>query len=330
MRQPSNQRVSEKNAIDCSFDLAWQALLDASDTLHEKLDRKQTCCFRLERSGTLQRSVSENTHWSIAWQPNTGWITSSRLPTPIRDLFDLYLAACSASADYPSAIAHLGQSLDGHIATHAGDSYYVTGQENILHLHRMRALCDAVVVGAGTVAADDPQLTTRLVPGDNPVRVVLDPKGRLGGNCRVLSDGQAPTLLMCAEAHVRQSSLGSDFVQVIGIPERQGRLALDVVLSVLHRRGLYSIFVEGGGITVSNFLEAGLLNRVQIAVAPLIIGSGRTGLQTAPTRYLRDCLRPRHRVFRLGQDILFDCDLDAAYPLADASQLSMQAPLRII
>ena len=330
MRQPPRLRVADENKIEYSADFTWKALLMASDRIGEQLDRKHICFFRLERSGVIKRTVPQDTHWSFAWQPCKGWFTSPRLATPLRDLLDLYLAVCGVSAEHPLAVGHLGQSLDGHIATHAGDSYYVTGQENILHLHRMRALCDAVVVGAGTVAADDPQLTTRLVPGDNPVRVVLDPKGRLGGNCRVLSDGQAPTLLMCAEAHVRQSSLGSDFVQVIGIPERQGRLALDVVLSVLHRRGLYSIFVEGGGITVSNFLEAGLLNRVQIAVAPLIIGSGRTGLQTAPTRYLRDCLRPRHRVFRLGQDILFDCDLDAAYPLADASQLSMQAPLRII
>ena len=84
-----------------------------------------------------------------------------------------------ARAARPITIGHLGQSLDGFIATHSGDAISVTGPENILHLHRLRALCDAVVVGAGTVAADNPRLTTRLVAGSNPVRVILDPACRL-------------------------------------------------------------------------------------------------------------------------------------------------------
>ena len=74
---------------------------------------------------------------------------------------------------------YVASSLDGFIATPGGDSRFVTGPDNILHLHRMRALSDAVVVGAQTVAADDPRLTTRMVPGDSPVRVVLDPRRRL-------------------------------------------------------------------------------------------------------------------------------------------------------
>ncbi|MBC7991971.1 MAG: dihydrofolate reductase family protein, partial [Rhizobacter sp.] len=69
-------------------------------------------------------------------------------------------------------VAQLGQSLDGCVATHSGDSYFVTGPQSLLHLHRLRALCDAVLVGAGTVAADNPQLTTRRVPGASPTRVV--------------------------------------------------------------------------------------------------------------------------------------------------------------
>ena len=96
---------------------------------------------------------------------------------PRHALIDLYLPICSATGARPITVGHLGQSLDGFIATHAGESQFVTGEENILHLHRMRALCDAVVVGAGTVAADDPQLTTRHVSGPSPLRVVLDPTG---------------------------------------------------------------------------------------------------------------------------------------------------------
>ena len=87
---------------------------------------------------------------------------------PRRAMIDLYLPICSATDAHPITVGHLGQSLDGFIATHAGESQFVTGEENILHLHRMRALCDAVVVGAGTVAADDPQLTTRHVSGAEP------------------------------------------------------------------------------------------------------------------------------------------------------------------
>ena len=98
-----------------------------------------------------------------------------------------------------SRIAHLGQSLDGYIATASGDSYYVTGPDNVRHLHRLRALADAIVVGAGTVARDDPQLTVRHVEGPNPVRVVLDPAARLDARRRVFSDGAAPTLVVHAD-----------------------------------------------------------------------------------------------------------------------------------
>src|SRR5471030_3393847 len=119
---------------------------------------------------------------------------------PRKALFDLYLPICRATAARPMAIGHLGQSLDGFIATHAGESQWVTGEENILHLHRLRALCHAVVVGAGTVAADDPLLTTRLVPGPNPLRVILDPARRLGADHRVFNDDTAETLYVCARS----------------------------------------------------------------------------------------------------------------------------------
>ncbi len=220
--------------------------------------------------------------------------------------FDELYGALRAASSTPLTIGHLGQSLDGFIATRSGDSRYVNGRGNLLHLHRMRALCDAIVVGAGTVAADDPQLTTRLVPGPNPIRVVLDPDRRLGGDYRVFTDGAAPTVLAC-RAGLADRQQGA--AEVLAVPEADGAFDLAALLVALHARGWRRVFVEGGGRTVSSFLAAGLLDRLQLAVAPFLIGEGRPAIRLPPPERLRDCRRPSHRVYRMGDDILFDCDL---------------------
>jgi riboflavin-specific deaminase-like protein len=214
----------------------------------------------------------------------------------------------------------MGQSLDGFIATHAGESRWITGEENILHLHRLRALCDAVVVGAGTVAADDPQLTTRLVSGPSPLRVVLDPARRLGAHHRVFQDDSAETIYVCANGLTRERETHVGLAQICGVDvrgvdEAAGPLDVAQVLGMLRARGCSRIFVEGGGVTVSMFLEAHLLDRLHLAIAPLIMGEGRPAIRLAAPAVLGDCHRPRCRVFRMGADVLFDCDLTSPEPV---------------
>mgnify|MGYP000676818670 CR=1 FL=1 len=101
-----------------------------------------------------------------------------------------------APADRPFVVGQLGQSLDGRIATRTGDSRYVNGACALDHLHRLRAAVDAVLVGAGTIAADDPQLNVRRTPGRNPARVALDPSGRTGAQVRWLADDGARRILV--------------------------------------------------------------------------------------------------------------------------------------
>jgi riboflavin-specific deaminase-like protein len=245
----------------------------------------------------------------LGWNAAECHGASEAAPAAARPLLDLYAPLCTARPGRPLTVAHLGQSLDGHIATSTGDSYYVTGPDNVRHLHRLRALCDAVVVGAGTVARDDPQLTVRHVEGANPVRVILDPRGQLEPRHRAFTDGQAQTLVVHAEGE-RTASPG--VAEVLRVPLAGGRLRLDLLLAALHARGLWSVFVEGGGATVSAFLEANLLDRLHVAIAPLITGSGRPGLTLPAREKIADCLRPQHRIFTMGGDVLFDCDLRAA------------------
>lgn len=232
-----------------------------------------------------------------------------------RPWIDLYRPVCEGGRDTPFVIGHLGQSLDGFIATTVGDSNYVTGEENIRHLHRLRALCDAVVVGAGTVANDDPRLTTRLVSGESPLRIVLDPRRRLPQSHRIFQDGEARTLrVSCApvEGGFGAQLCSGRHEELLLRADPDGGLDLRAMLSALAARGCRRLFVEGGGETVSSFLAADLLDRLHIAVAPLIIGNGRPAIRLAERERLGDCLRPTARIYRMGRDLLYDFDLRCA------------------
>ncbi len=289
---------------DRTLEIAWRSLLAIAG-------RGENAAHTLASSVSLEPDAKR----LLQWSEGRGWQSRSDIDPVLSDFLDLYLPLCQKESGREAVgdslvVAHLGQSLDGCIATHAGDSQFVTGHENIIHLHRMRALCDAVIVGAGTVASDDPRLTTRLVPGRSPVRVVLDPRRRLRTGHKVFVDAMAPTLLCCAKKQTVPTRLGQ--AEVLALPTDGGELDLQALLDALARRGLRRLFVEGGGVTVSEFLARGLLNRLQIAVAPLIIGRGRTGVTIPACDALDQALRPDCRVYRMGGDMLYDFDLSAA------------------
>jgi riboflavin-specific deaminase-like protein len=259
---------------------------------------------------------------TLLQSPGAGWQLHPHGSAADQAAFSPYKALLDANTatatDHTWLLAQLGQSLDGCIATRSGDSCFVTGQASLRHLHRLRALCDAVLVGAGTVAADNPQLTTRLVPGANAARLVLDPAARLDGQARLFHDAQAPTWWLCDSTHAPQAQarLGSARVggaTVLAVPGLGDTdLGPARLVQALQRLGLRCVLVEGGGVTVSRLLAAGCLDRLHLVIAPVLIGAGRPGLRLPQQHALMaGCPRPPSRVFALGADQLWDLDLRA-------------------
>ncbi|WP_420405858.1 RibD family protein [Nisaea sp.] len=217
--------------------------------------------------------------------------------------WELYRDLAAACAGRPAVIAQVGQSLDGRIATESGHSHYVNGPESLDHLHRLRAIADAVVVGATTAFLDNPRLTTRRVPGPNPVRVVIDPHGRVPESHALLTEPDAETLLVTS---VSRAGLRAH-CSVLDTSGGDRRVVPRLLLSTLRARGLRTILIEGGGQTISGFLSEGLIDRLQVSVAPMIIGSGRPGLVLPAIESLDTALRFESRTYPLGKDTLFDC-----------------------
>ena len=214
-----------------------------------------------------------------------------------------------ADPSKPFVVAQLGQSLDGRIALPSGESRYINGAAALDHLHRIRAAVDAVIVGAGTVLADDPLLTVRRVAGENPVRVIIDPNGRLGSRHRCLAlDGTRVIVLRKKGCEITPAAGG----EAIFLDSSGSGFECRSIVSTLFGLGLRRILVEGGATTVSRFFEERQLDRLHLLLGPVFLGAGVSSFNLSAPSRLSDAIRVAPDIYPLdGGDILLDCDLRA-------------------
>lgn len=203
-------------------------------------------------------------------------------------------------------LGQLGQTMDGRIATATGQSKYINGKSGLTHLHQLRALVDAVVVGVGTALADNPQLNVRMVSGRHPARVVIDPKAKLQSDARVWDPDGARRLWIVAEGVDVPAPEG---VEVIRLTLDGGRMLPQEILTNLRAQGMHRVLIEGGAETVSRFLQAGCLDRLHLIVAPILMGSGRASLNLPAIEHMDQAMRLDVRTHLLENEVLFDCDL---------------------
>ena len=242
-------------------------------------------------------------HMKLLPVPPNGFDARPCLKSPPEG--DPCAAIRDAPADRPFVVAQLGQSLDGRIAAPSGESRWINHPEALDHVHRLRATVDAVVVGIGTVLADDPLLSVRRVPGRSPARVVIDPTGRLPARARCLSDDGVPRFVVRAT-----DAPAPNGVEVVRLRCEPSRLDPKAIVSALFNLGLKRLLIEGGAHTVSRFIDAEAVDRLHLLVGPMILGCGKIGIELSPIAKLSEARRPRMRVHLLeGGDVLFDCDL---------------------
>lgn len=234
------------------------------------------------------------------------WSASS----PVADTSAL-LGEVRAAADRPYVVVKYAQTLDGRIATSTGDARWISGEAERGISHALRAACDAVMVGVGTVITDDPLLTVRLVAGASPQRVVLDSTLRLPLTAQILGNEAATAVITTVRASdERRAALLAHGVRIHVVSSDTGGVCLAAALAELRAAGTQSLLVEGGGRVITAMLRAGLVDRVVVGIAPTIIGAGTDAVGALGITAVTDGIRLVNRsVHVLDDDIVLAWDV---------------------
>lgn len=213
-----------------------------------------------------------------------------------------YLLLPQTASTYGRActIAHFAQSLDGKIATKSGRSKWIGNDENLVHAHRMRALCDAVLIGSGTLVCDQPRLNVRHVTGDHPARVVV---GRPNADYSSLLDACDQPIFVYGSADAAVDAP----VEYTRLPDSpKGRVCSVHVLQALYKKGIRSVYLEGGPTTTSRFLEDGAIDVLQLHLSPMLFGSGMSAVHLAPINEVDEAIAFRSFTFEpIGDTVMF-------------------------
>ncbi|HYK63885.1 MAG TPA: bifunctional diaminohydroxyphosphoribosylaminopyrimidine deaminase/5-amino-6-(5-phosphoribosylamino)uracil reductase RibD [Patescibacteria group bacterium] len=193
----------------------------------------------------------------------------------------------------PMGILKLAMSLDGRIAAPGGDSRWISSAESRQLVHRWRRECDAVMVGAGTVIADDPRLTCRIAGGRDPVRVVVDARLRTSPEARIYRQrSKAATILVTTQANLANAQVKFERpgVEVIAVASHGDELELERLMLEFGHRGWCRVLIEGGANLAGSALSARIVDRVAFFVAPKILGAGLPAIEGIKSRDMRDAL----------------------------------------
>ncbi len=222
-------------------------------------------------------------------------VRAGGLPWPVLQLFRTYLPYAFSSMyarrlGRAFAVSHFAQSLDGRIATLAGDSKRIGSPSNLVHAHRMRALSDGIIIGSRTLRRDRPRLTVRYVEGRQPARIVLASSSE---GLEALAGIEGGEVYLVG----RDGNAAPPGVNVVPFQSVDGAIPTAAILRELMARGIRSVYIEGGALTTSRFLSEGNVDVLQVHISPLILGSGLTSFRLPPVSEVASSLRLAYHAF---------------------------------
>ena len=203
----------------------------------------------------------------------------------------------------PYVTLKYAQTLDGRIATITGHSQWISSPESLKLSHQLRAVNDAILVGSGTLLKDNPKLTTRLVKGLNPIRVVLSESGDLPPDSHIFTDNEAPTYVAMS-ADASRNSWGN--FQVLPLRKLKDGLDLSQLLYELGQLGVMNLLVEGGAVALTSFIKYKLADKMIVCIAPIISGKGIEAIGDLDIKKITDAIKFEKITYsQLGPDMIF-------------------------
>ena len=221
----------------------------------------------------------------------------------LKILMESYLQIILNKSKFPYVFGHLAQTLDGYIATESGESRYISSIDNLEHLHMLRAISDVILVGSNTVKFDNPQLTTRLVKGPNPMRVVIDKNDTIKNSCNLLKNKDGRGFKIVSD------KLKANSKNIFTLPLKKDEFRITDIISLLESLGNKIIFIEGGGNIISHFYRKKFLNRIHLCISPILIGRGINSFIIDKDIKIKEAKIRKISYIKMGKDILCNIQL---------------------
>ena len=261
-----------------------------------------------EKNNSLIIKITKNKIKIVKNKKNSDLIINNKYITVNKNI-DLILRECCEIIiplllkNNCNFIGQIGQSLDGKIALNNGNSHYINERESIIYLHCLRSISDGVLVGVNTIIKDDPFLTTRKIKGANPIRLIIDPSLKLTNKYNIFKDNNKNIIFTNSS---KKKNLNNTII--LKFPKKNFTLSIS---KYLRTTSLKTILIEGGPTTLSHFIEHKLINYMQFIISPTIIGSGIDSLKLKPITNLKNAIRVKNTINKLGKEIIVTLDFNS-------------------